>query len=217
MTKRFIEKHPNLKKLSETLFLLRKHRGVTRTIAEKLILEPRYFGTLLASEGCGDAVIGGANMSTKDALLPFLQLFRKPKKFVSSIFLMCKNDKLALFSDCALNFVKSAADVADIAENVYLYHCDLFDFPPRVALLSFSTNNSGSGSNVANIQQAKKILINERGYSNKHFYGEIQFDAAVNPFIANQKKIQSEVAGNANCFVFPSLNAANIGYKMLTQ
>ena len=196
---------------------LRKSKNMTHNQAASLLKEPRYFGAMLLIFGKGNAIISGANMSTKEALLPFLQLFRKKDKFVSSVFLMTKNNKSFLLSDCAVNFITSAKVLANISENIYWFHKQLFMNQPRIALLSFSTNNSGVGSNVKLIQEAHHLLIDEKGFKNDNFYGEIQLDAAVDNSVAKRKNIQNtNVAGNANCFVFPSLNAANIGYKIMS-
>lgn len=197
---------------------LRKSKGVTPEEARKILSKGNYFGTMLVKMGVADALLGGATYSTADTVRPALQLIKtKPgNNIVSSVFILVRpsaigeNEVLAM-ADCAINIHPSEDELAEIA--VEAAECSkIFGIDPKVAFLSYSTLGSGSGEDVDKMRNAAAkahALAPELAIE-----GEIQFDAAVAPRVARTKCPDSKVAGQANTFIFPDINAGNIGYKI---
>ncbi|MBQ1597487.1 MAG: phosphate acetyltransferase [Lachnospiraceae bacterium] len=197
---------------------LRKSKGVTPEQARKTLSASNYFGTMLVKMGEADALLGGATYSTADTVRPALQLIKtKPgNNIVSSCFILVRpsatgeNEVLAM-ADCAINIDPSEDDLVEIAGETA--ECArLFGVDPKVAFLSYSTLGSGKGEDVDKVRNAA-AKAKER-YPELPIEGELQFDAAVAPRVARTKCPGSEVAGHANTFVFPDINAGNIGYKI---
>lgn len=197
---------------------LRKSKGVTPEEARKILSKGNYFGTMLVKMGVADALLGGATYSTADTVRPALQLIKtKPgNNIVSSVFILVRpsaigeNEVLAM-ADCAINIHPTEDELAEIA--VEAAECSkIFGIDPKVAFLSYSTLGSGSGEDVDKMRNAAakaRALAPELAIE-----GEIQFDAAVAPRVARTKCPDSKVAGQANTFIFPDINAGNIGYKI---
>lgn len=197
---------------------LRKSKGVTPEEARKILSKGNYFGTMLVKMGVADALLGGATYSTADTVRPALQLIKtKPgNNIVSSVFILVRpsaigeNEVLAM-ADCAINIHPTEDELAEIA--VEAAECSkIFGIDPKVAFLSYSTLGSGSGEDVDKMRNAAakaRALAPELAIE-----GEIQFDAAVAPRVARTKCPDSKVAGHANTFIFPDINAGNIGYKI---
>lgn len=210
--------YERMEEMIDTLCELRKKKGLSREEAAKMLSQANYFGTMLVKMGVADALLGGATYSTADTVRPALQIIKtKPgSSIVSSCFILVRpsavgeNEVLAL-GDCAINIKPTEDELAEIALN--LADCaKIFGIDPKVAFLSYSTLGSGKGEDVDKMRNAAaktKALA-----PNLPIEGEIQFDAAVSPRVARTKCPQSEVAGQANTFVFPDINAGNIGYKM---
>ena len=197
---------------------LRKSKGVTPEQARKTLSASNYFGTMLVKMGEADALLGGATYSTADTVRPALQLIKtKPgNNIVSSCFILVRpsatgeNEVLAM-ADCAINIDPSEDDLVEIAGETA--ECArLFGVDPKVAFLSFSTNGSAKDESITKMRNAcertKKLL------PDVPIDGEMQFDAAVSPNVAKKKFPNSPVAGHANTFIFPNINAGNIGYKI---
>ncbi|MCD8156803.1 MAG: phosphate acetyltransferase [Clostridiales bacterium] len=177
-----------------------------------------YFGTMLVKMGITDCLLGGATYSTADTVRPALQLIKtKPNnKIVSSCFILVRaaatgdNEVLAM-GDCAININPSEDDLVEIA--IETANCArIFGVDPKVAFLSYSTHGSGKGETVDKVHNAcakAKALAPDLAID-----GELQFDAAVSPAVARTKAPDSPVAGHANTFIFPDINAGNIGYKI---
>ncbi|MCD8324195.1 MAG: phosphate acetyltransferase [Clostridiales bacterium] len=177
-----------------------------------------YFGTMLVKMGIADCLLGGATYSTADTVRPALQLIKtKPNnKIVSSCFILVRaaatgdNEVLAM-GDCAININPSEDDLVEIA--LETANCArIFGVDPKVAFLSYSTHGSGKGETVDKVHNAcakAKALAPDLAID-----GELQFDAAVSPAVARTKAPDSPVAGHANTFIFPDINAGNIGYKI---
>ena len=177
-----------------------------------------YFGTMLVKMGVADALLGGATYSTADTVRPALQLIKtKPgSSCVSSCFILVRpsatgeNEVLAM-GDCAINLKPSEDQLAEIAWEVA--ECGKhFGIDPKVAFLSYSTLGSGKGEDVDKMRNAAAKA--KELYPSLPIEGELQFDAAVSPRVARTKCPNSEVAGQANTFIFPDINAGNIGYKI---
>ena len=196
---------------------LRKSKGVTPEQARKIVVQPNYFGTMLVKMGIADALLGGATYSTADTVRPALQLIKtKPgNSIVSSCFIMVRstvggNEVLAM-GDCAINIKPTEDELVEIG--LGCAECaKIFGIDPKVAFLSYSTLGSGKGEDVDKMRNAAaKAKLKAPDLP---IEGEIQFDAAVDPRVARTKCPDSKVAGHANTFIFPDINAANIGYKI---
>ena len=193
---------------------LRKSKGVTPEQAKGILSSANYFGTMLVKMKVADALLGGATYSTADTVRPALQLIKtKPgNSIVSSCFILVRpsatgdNEVLAM-GDCAINIHPTEDELVEICGETA--ECArIFGVDPKVAFLSYSTLGSGKGEDVDAAHKAKEK------YPGLPIEGEIQFDAAVAPRVARTKCPQSEVAGHANTFIFPDINAGNIGYKI---
>lgn len=197
---------------------LRKGKNVQPEEARKTLQAGNYFGTMLVKMGVADALLGGATYSTADTVRPALQLIKtKPgNKIVSSCFIMVRpsatgeNEVLAM-GDCAINIKPTAEELVEIA--IECAECGrIFGIDPKVAFLSYSTLGSGKGEDVDKMRTAAAMAKEQA--PNLPIEGELQFDAAVSPRVARTKCPNNPVAGHANVFVFPDINAGNIGYKI---
>ena len=195
---------------------LRKGKNVQPEEARKTLQAGNYFGTMLVKMGVADALLGGATYSTADTVRPALQLIKtKPgNKIVSSCFIMVRpsatgeNEVLAM-ADCAINIKPTAEELVEIA--IESAECGrIFGIDPKVAFLSYSTLGSGKGEDVDKMRTAAAMAKEQA----PTLEGELQFDAAVSPRVARTKCPNNPVAGHANVFVFPDINAGNIGYKI---
>ncbi len=201
----------------ERMFELRKGKMTKDQCAEALT-HRNYFGTMLVAMGEADALLGGATYSTADTVRPALQLIktRPENKIVSSCFIMvhpsATGDSTVLaMGDCAINIHPTEDDLVEIATET-IKCAQMFGVDPKVAFLSYSTFGSGKGEDVDkmhNAAQRVKALM-----PNVPITGEMQFDAAVSPVVARTKCPEDRVAGYANVFIFPDINAGNIGYKI---
>ena len=181
---------------------------------KKLLQGRNYYGVMMLYCGECDALLGGATYSTADTVRPALQIIKtKPtSKIVSSCFLMQKEGVESLiFADCAINVNPSSEELKDIAKDSANSARD-FGIDPRVAFLSFSSKGSAKSEESQKVIDAVSLLAEEG--ADFDFDGELQFDAAFVEAIGKQKAKDSKVAGKANVFVFPTLDAGNIGYKI---
>ena len=177
-----------------------------------------YFGTMLVKLGKADALLGGATYSTADTVRPALQIIKtKPgSKIVSSCFIMVRpsatgeNEVLAM-ADCAINIKPTEDELVEIAVET-ARTAKVFGIDPKVAFLSYSTLGSGKGEDVDKMRNACEKA--KAAMPDVPVDGEFQFDAAVSPVVAKTKHITSSVGGHANTFIFPDINAGNIGYKI---
>lgn len=209
---------PEMDKMIELFCELRKSKGMTPEEAKKYVYQNNYFGTMLVKMGYADALLGGATYSTADTVRPALQLIKtKPEnKIVSSCFILVRpsatggNEVLAM-GDCSINIKPNAEELSEIAEGT-IRCAQRFGIDPKVAFLSYSTIGSGAGEDVDKMREAARIT--KEKCPDIPIEGEIQFDAAVSPRVARKKCPGSEVGGHANTFIFPDINAGNIGYKI---
>lgn len=211
----------NFEKMDEMVDLfceLRKSKGVTPEQARGILSASNYFGTMLVKMGYADALLGGATYSTADTVRPALQLIKtKPgNSIVSSVFILVRpsatgeNEVIAM-GDCAINIKPTEDELVEIAGEAA--NCaKIFGVDPKVAFLSYSTLGSGKGEDVDKMKHAAAKA--KEKYPEIPIEGEIQFDAAVSPRVARTKCPDSKVAGYANTFIFPDINAGNIGYKI---
>ena len=197
---------------------IRKAKGMTKDKAEKILRQANYFGTMLVQMKVADCLLGGATYSTADTVRPALQIIKtKPgNSIVSSCFILVRpsatggNEVIAM-ADCAINISPSEDELVEICGET-IRCAKVFGIDPKVAFLSYSTHGSGAGDTVTKMRNATQKAIEE--YPDTPIDGEFQFDSAVSPRVARQKCPDSEVAGYANTFIFPDINAGNIGYKI---
>ena len=210
------ETYPEMDKMVVTMVELRKGK-MTADECRAALKKSNYFGTMLVKMGVADCLLGGATYSTADTVRPALQLVKtKPgNKIVSSCFIMVRegvgeNTVLAM-GDCAINIKPTEDELVEITTEVA--HCArIFGIDPKVAMLSYSTKGSGKGEDVDKMRHAyEKVLATNPDFD---VDGELQFDAAVSPAVGQLKSPGSPVAGYANTFIFPDINAGNIGYKI---
>lgn len=212
-----IAEEQNKIKLAEYLTELRKGK-ILLSEAKKLVCQCNYLSILWVKKRIADGMVGGINYNTKDIIKPALQIIKIKQnvKLASSFFLMVKNNKYYIFTDCALNIDPTFEELADIA---YLGYeaSQIFNFKnPNMALLSFSTKNSGYGISVDKVKNAYKILKTKK-IKNCSIDGEFQFDTAWNETIKNKKSPLSTIKVPVDIFVFPNLDSGNIGYKIAQQ
>lgn len=194
-------------------FVERRNGKATEEQAREVLKGGNYFGTMLVYMDMADGLISGAVHSTSDTVRPALQIVktRPGTSLTSGAFLMLRKNDQFIFSDCAINPNPNAEQLAEIAiESART--AKMFGIDPKVALLSFSTKGSASGDMVSKVVDATKIAKEQA--PDLALDGELQFDAAFTPDVAMKKAPESDVAGNANVFVFPELQSGNIGYKI---
>lgn len=199
-------------------FVERRKGKATKEQAVELLDNVNYFGTMLVYTGKAEGLVSGAAHSTGDTVRPALQIIKtKPGvSRTSGIFFMIKGDEQYIFGDCAINPELDAQGLAEIAvENAK--SAQSFGMDPKVAMLSFSTKGSAKSDDVTKVQEALK-LAQEKAEADQLDHvvidGEFQFDAAIVPSVAEKKAPGAKIQGDANVFVFPSLEAGNIGYKI---
>ena len=195
------------------MFELRKGKN-SLDECKKMLSGRNYYAIMLLYNGLADGALGGATYSTADTIRPALQIIKtKPGcKIVSSCFALLKeNSPTLIFADCGVNINPSSEELCDIAISS-VETARVFDVDPRVAFLSFSTKGSAKSDEVQKVQKAVE-LMSERTVD-FDYDGELQFDAAYDESTGKKKAPNSKVAGKANVFIFPDLQAGNIGYKI---
>ena len=194
----------------------RSHKGMTVDRAREIIPDVSYFGTMMVHLGMADGMVSGAINTTAHTIRPALEFVKtKPGvSTVSSIFLMCLADRVLVYGDCAVIPEPTTQQLADIATSS-AETARQFGIEPRIAMLSYSTGASGSGSEVERVRAAT-ALAKERA-PDLLIEGPIQYDAAIDPDVARTKLPDSEVAGRATVFIFPDLNTGNNTYKAVQR
>ena len=195
---------------------LRKHKALTARNALELLEDNVWLGTMMLAQGEVDGLVSGAVHSTANTIRPALQVIKtKPNaKVVSSVFFMCLPEQVVVYGDCAVIPDPDAETLADIA----LQSADSaarFGITPRVAMISYSTGDSGSGSDVDKVREATRLARKAR--PDLLLDGPLQYDAAAIPDVAASKAPNSPVAGKATVFVFPDLNTGNTTYKAVQR
>ena len=203
-------------KFSQLFYETRKAKGLTMKAARDALEHPNYFATMMINEGMADGMVSGATHTTADTVRPALQIIKtKPGiSIVSSIFFMCLDTKVLVYGDCAVNLDPNSEELAQIA----ISSADTaaqFGIEPRVAMLSYSTGDSGSGPDVEKVREATKIAKSLR--PDLLIEGPIQYDAAIDENVAAKKLPGSKVAGKASVFIFPDLNTGNNTYKAVQR
>jgi len=217
--------YPEMDAMVEKMVELRKGKMSPEDCRANL-LKGNYFGTMLVKMGYADSLLGGATYSTADTVRPALQIVKTKKgmNLVSSCFIMVRGDEKLAMGDCAINLgyedkldkegnvvLSAARQLAEVAVET-ARTAKIFGIEPKVAMLSFSTNGSGKGGTVKLSHDATAIA--KEMAPEFAIDGEMQFDAAVAPEVGQLKFPGSPVAGYANTFIFPTIEAGNIGYKI---
>jgi phosphate acetyltransferase len=203
-------------KFAAAYFELRRHKGISQQMAYDTIADVSYFGTMMVHSGESDGMVSGAVHTTQHTIRPSFEIIKtKPCcSIVSSVFLMCLADRVLVYGDCAVNPDPTAEQLADIAISS-AETAGMFGIKPRVALLSYSTGESGKGEDVEKVRRATDIAKKLR--PDLKLEGPIQYDAAVDTAVAQTKMPESEVAGHATVFIFPDLNTGNNTYKAVQR
>ncbi|NPA43614.1 MAG: phosphate acetyltransferase [Chlorobi bacterium] len=207
---------PLLDKYAKKIHELRKHKGVNEAMAYDLAQDPSYFGTMMVREGDADGMVSGAVHTTAHTIKPALQLIKtKPgANFVTSTFFMALPERVSAFADCAIVPNPDAEQLSEIA----IATADAakkFGIEPRVAMLSYSSGESGKGEEVEKVRKATELVRQKR--PDIPVEGPIQYDAAVDPEVGQKKMPGSPVAGQATVMIFPDLNTGNNTYKAVQR
>lgn len=200
---------------AQAFYEKRKHKGISPEQAKVTVTDPLFYAASMVSEGDADGCVAGSVSTTGDVLRAAIQTIglRKGSNVVSSIFLMSFEDgRNFTYGDCAVVPYPNAEQLASIAEDSAGTHKALTGEDPKVAMLSFSTKGSAQHERIDLVRDALGLV--KQHQPDFDVDGELQFDAALLPKIGKRKAPESKVAGNANVFVFPNLDAGNIGYKI---
>jgi phosphate acetyltransferase len=212
--------HPEHSELTERFAAeyhrLRQHRGVDLDRARELVRDVSYFGTMMVQLGLADGMVSGAVHTTAHTIRPALEVVKTVPEMsvVSSVFFMCLQDRVLVYGDCAVNPDPNAEQLADIAISS-AGTAVAFGVEARVAMLSYSTGSSGTGTDVEKVSKATNI-VRER-MPQLPVEGPIQYDAAIDSAVARTKLPDSPVAGRATVFIFPDLNTGNNTYKAVQR
>ena len=216
-------KSQKINEYANTLYELRKSKGMTEEQAKQLVLDPVYYGMIMVKLGEADGLVSGAAHSTSDTLRPALQILRTAPgtKLVSAFFIMvvpnCEygENGTFVFADCGLNEEPNPEALSEIAISSSKSFEQLVGEEAKVAMLSYSTYGSAHSASTEKVIEATK-LVKEKA-PNLLVDGEMQLDAAIIPEVAESKAKGSPVGGKANVLVFPDLGAGNIGYKLVQR
>ncbi len=203
-------------RFAEEYAKIRAHKGMTVERAREIVTSVSYFGTLMVHLGLADGMVSGAVHTTAHTIKPAFEIIKTVPgtSIVSSVFFMCLADRVLVYGDCAVNPDPTAEQLADIAISSSQTAAQ-FGVDPRVAMLSYSTGESGSGADVDKVRTATQIVRERR--PDLVVEGPIQYDAAVDASVAQTKLPGSEVAGKATVFIFPDLNTGNNTYKAVQR
>lgn len=204
----------------DTYYQLRKGKGITRDMARDFMVDLNFFGTMMIHKGHADGMVSGAMHTTANTIRPAFQFIKtKPGcSVVSSVFLMCLEDRVLAYGDCAVNPDPTAEQLAEIAISS-AQTAALFGVEPLVAMLSYSSGSSGKGLQVEKVRRATELAKQraEKLYPGLEIEGPIQYDAAVDMEVGRNKMPDSKVAGRATVFIFPDLNTGNNTYKAVQR
>ncbi|MEA3372825.1 MAG: phosphate acetyltransferase [Campylobacterota bacterium] len=210
------DESPLMKKFTDEFYELRKAKGLTRDTAEDAMMHLTYFATMMVHLGYADGMVSGAIHTTGETIRPALQIIktRPGISIVSSVFFMCMDTRVLVYGDCAVNQDPNAEELAEIAISS-AETAGMFNVDPKIAMLSYSTGDSGTGDDVEKVRKATKIVKKSR--PDLLIEGPIQYDAAIEPSVAKKKLPKSDVAGKATIFIFPDLNTGNNTYKAVQR
>jgi len=195
---------------------MRREKGMTEELARDQMADPTYFGTMMVHLGHADGMVSGSITTTQQTIRPAFQIIKTRPSIstVSSVFLMCLADRVLVFGDCAVLPNPDAAQLSEISIQS-AETARLFGIEPRVAMLSYSTGSSGSGADVDKVREATRLAREKAPHL--LIEGPLQYDAAIDPAVAETKLPGSQVAGRATVFIFPDLNTGNNTYKAVQR
>ncbi len=207
---------PFMDEFVESFYEMRRSKGLSKSAAKDAMTHFNYFATMMVQLGYADAMVSGAIHPTADTIRPALQIIKTKPDYdiVSSIFFMCLDTKVLVYGDCAIIQDPDAKELAQIAM-ASARSAEMFGITPRVAMLSYSTGESGHGSDVDKVRKATQIVKAKN--ADILVEGPIQYDAAIDEKVAKIKLPNSQVAGHATVFVFPDLNTGNNTYKAVQR
>ncbi|MCL1935657.1 MAG: phosphate acetyltransferase [Defluviitaleaceae bacterium] len=212
-------KEDDLSEISKQLYEIRKNKGITEEEANDLIKNPLYLSVMLIKTKKTHGMVAGAINSTSDVLRPSLQILKTDSnsKIVSSFFIMIVEGfkDPFIFADCALIQMPNSNELSEIAASSARTYKQIFNKEPNVAFLSHSSFGSAKHDMVSIVKEAVKI--SKEKYPEINMDGELQLDAAIVPSVAKIKAPNSTVAGRANVLIFPNIDSANIGYKLVQR
>lgn len=199
-----------------TYFALRKHKGITEDFAHDVMQDVSYFGTMMVHKDLADGMVSGSVHTTAHTIRPAFEFIRTLSgvSIVSSVFLMCLADRVLVYGDCAVNPNPNPQELADIAISSAAT-AETFGIEPLIAMLSYSTGESGKGADVDKVKEATRLAQELR--PDLQIEGPIQYDAAIDESVAKTKLPDSKVAGRATVFIFPDLNTGNNTYKAVQR
>ena len=205
-----------ISRYSEELYELRKSKGLSLEMATDMMHDVSYFGTMMVHLGEADGMVSGATHTTQHTIRPALQFIKTKPGFnvVSSVFFMCLDDRVVAYGDCAVNPNPTAEELAEIAI-ASADTSEAFGIPAKVAMLSYSSGDSGKGEEVEKVRTATKIVHKLK--PDIEIEGPIQYDAAVDMGVGKKKMPNSKVAGQASVLIFPDLNTGNNTYKAVQR
>ena len=214
------QKHTSFSDYVQAYYDMRKHKGLTMEIAQDAMSDVSFFGTMMVHKGDVDGMVSGAVHTTGDTIRPAFQIIKTKPGFsiVSSVFFMCLEDRVLIYGDCAINPDPNPKELAEIAITS-AQTAKTFGIEPRVAMLSYSTGESGKGADVEKVREATRIAkeLSQKTFPDLMLEGPIQYDAAVDKDVAKIKMPKSKVAGKATVFIFPDLNTGNNTYKAVQR
>lgn len=201
---------------AQTYFELRRHKGINEDVAHDAMRDVSYFGTMMVYKRLVDAMVSGAAHTTAHTIRPSFEFIktRPGCSIVSSVFFMCLEDRVLVYGDCAIIPNPTPPQLADIAISS-AETARMFGVDPLVAMLSYSSGQSGTGEDVDKVREATRLVHELR--PDLKVDGPIQYDAAVDASVARKKMPGSEVAGRATVFIFPDLNTGNNTYKAVQR
>ncbi|ATB69569.1 phosphate acetyltransferase [Sulfurospirillum diekertiae] len=207
---------PLMEEFVTSFYEMRKAKGLSLDVARDSMMMKNYFGTMMVYLGYADGMVSGAIHTTQETIRPALQIIKtKPGiSIVSSLFFMCLDTRVLVYGDCAVNQDPNAEELAQIAISS-ADTAKIFGISPKIAMLSYSTGDSGKGEEVEKVRLATKIVKETR--PDLLVEGPIQYDAAIDPIVAKTKLPNSKVAGEATIFIFPDLNTGNNTYKAVQR
>lgn len=208
-----IENYEGIEELADKFVERRKGKVSPEDALNTLKTNANYFGTMYVYAGLAEGLVSGADGSTADTIRPGLQIIKMKDGFkkASGIFFLVKGDERLCMADCAININPTAEDLAESAVITDIT-ARQFGLDPKIAMLSFSTKGSAKSEETEKVIKALELA--KEANPNLVIDGELQFDAAIDTTVGQKKAPGSKVAGHANCFIFPTLDAGNIGYKI---
>lgn len=224
VNKDYIQTHSDLyQQLSQQLFELRQNKGLTLETAKNLLQKPTYFGTMMVKNHLADGLVTGANTTTLETFLPALQIIKaKPKYKLASSFMLMQSSLTNfgyqgafIFADCGLNINPNPDELAEITIQSAESFRTLVGIDPKIAMLSFSTGDSGKGEDVDKVRLATQKV--KQLNPTLIIDGPVQADTAIIPEVAKFKNPHGLIQGDANILIFPNLDSGNIGYKLVER